>query len=90
MTAVVITRDYRTADLHPLRLTDITTAARALLRPRRERPHSRAAEQRDEGASLQLTKLHPLPPSVERQDSGLASIKSGLPRCGILTRLLTG
>jgi hypothetical protein len=25
-----------------------------------------------------MIKLHPLPPTVERQDSGLASIKSGL------------
>jgi hypothetical protein len=30
--------------------------------------------------------LHPLPPTVERQDSGLPSIKSGLPQCGISIR----
>jgi hypothetical protein len=31
----------------------------------------------DELAALQLTKLHPLPQTMERQDSGLASTKSG-------------
>jgi hypothetical protein len=44
----------------------------------------------DELATLQLTQLRPLPPTMERQDSRLASIKSGLLRCGILTRLWTG
>jgi hypothetical protein len=44
-----------------------------------EWPTSRsAAEQRNELAALQLTELHPLPQTRERQDSGLASIKSGL------------
>jgi hypothetical protein len=36
--------------------------ALALLRTPRERPRSRAAEQRDELATLQLSKLHLLPP----------------------------
>jgi hypothetical protein len=50
-----------------------------LLRSSRERPSSRsAAEQRNELATLQSTGLHPLPPTMERQDSGLASIESGL------------
>jgi hypothetical protein len=63
----------------------------SLLRARCERPcYCRAAQQRQELATLQLNELHPLPPTIERQDSGLASIKSGLLRCGILTRLLTG
>jgi hypothetical protein len=47
-----------------------------LLRPRRQRPRRCSAEKRDELAALQLTELHPLPPTMERQDSGLASIKS--------------
>jgi hypothetical protein len=34
-----------------------------LLRPRRERPRSRAAEQRDERASFQLIELHSIPAS---------------------------
>ena len=51
---------------------------RTLLRSCCERPCCRAAEQRDELATLELIELHPLPPTVERQDSGLASIKSGL------------
>jgi hypothetical protein len=61
-----------------------------LLRACRERPsHRRAAEKRNELATLQFRKSHPLPPTMEWQDSGLASIESGLLRCGILTRLLT-
>ena len=32
----------------------------------------------DELATLQLTELHPLPQTIERQGRGLASIKSGL------------
>jgi hypothetical protein len=37
----------------------------------------RAAEQRDERAPFQLTKLHPLPLSQGGQHNGLASLKSG-------------
>ena len=33
---------------------------------------------RDELATLQLTELHPLPQTMERQGCGLASTKSGL------------
>jgi hypothetical protein len=37
-----------------------------LLRPRRKRPRSRAAEQRDEIAALRLIKLHSIPASQGR------------------------
>src|SRR5262249_44243300 len=63
---------------------------RRLLRPRRERPaDGRAAEQRDELAALQLTKLHALT---------LAKVTAywidehqvrGLPPCGISVRPMT-
>src|SRR6516165_10226470 len=50
---------------------------RRLLRARRERPcRRRAPDKRDELASLQPIQMHPLP-SQGRQDSGLASCKSG-------------
>jgi hypothetical protein len=50
-----------------------------LLRSRRKRPRRRdAAEQRYKLATLQLTELHPPPLTMERQDSGLASIESAL------------
>src|SRR5262249_61738759 len=35
--------------------------ALSLLRPRRERPRRRAAEQRDELAPFHLTEMHPIP-----------------------------
>ena len=60
------------------------------LRARGERPCHRSTEKHDEIAPLYLTELHPLPPTMERQNSGLANIKSGLLRCGILTWLMTG
>jgi hypothetical protein len=51
---------------------------RWLLRACCERPSRCTAEQRDELTALQSTELHPLPQTMERQDSGLASTKSGL------------
>jgi len=39
---------------------------------------------------LQLIELHPLLQTMERRDTGLASIKSGLLRCGIATRRMSG
>jgi hypothetical protein len=44
----------------------------------------------DELAAPQFIELHLQPTTIGDQDSGLTSIKSGLLRCGILTRLLTG
>src|SRR5262249_4015823 len=52
--------------------------ALALLGLRNERPRGRDADKRDELAALQLTELHRLPRTIKRQDSGWASIKSGL------------
>ena len=56
---------------------------RRLLCPRRERPRHRRAGKRDELAPLQLTELHPLSPTMERQHSGLTSISQGSLQCGI-------
>jgi hypothetical protein len=39
---------------------------RLLLRPRRERPRSHAAEQRDELAAFQIIELHSIPASQDR------------------------
>jgi hypothetical protein len=47
----------------------------ALLRARRERPRRRAAEQHDEFAPFQLTKLHSLPQPGFSQHNGLPRIK---------------
>jgi hypothetical protein len=61
----------------------------ALLRPRRERPRGRAAEQRDELAPFQLTKLHALTPAkVTAYWIGEHQVR-GLPPCGISVRPMT-
>jgi hypothetical protein len=39
---------------------------RRLLRPRHQRPRRYSTEQGDELATLELTDLHPLPPTMER------------------------
>src|SRR5262249_34032494 len=44
-------------------MVPVSPSSAALLRPRREWPRSRAAEQRDERATLQLTELHLVPTS---------------------------
>jgi hypothetical protein len=57
-----------------------------LLGARRERPRGRAAEQRDELAPFQLTKLHALTPAkVTAYWIGEHQVR-GLPPCGILVR----
>jgi len=43
-----------------------------MLRPRRERPRRRAAEQRDERAPFQLTEFHSMPASTAFHDIELA------------------
>jgi len=51
-----------------------------ICRIRRDRPRSRAAEQRDELAAFQLTKSHAATPArgIPRQHNALASISQGL------------
>ena len=59
-----------------------------LLRAWGERPRRRAADQRDELATLQLSKLHPLPQARSEHNRLLSS--KGSPQCGISIRPMSG